>query len=87
MWRAESRAGVITVPADHKTSRIVIQATIIVVALVALYLIGFVVAVKLGPGLTPPVTSVLDVVYWPLIWCDRNNVEPFKTVIRWLRFR
>ena len=67
--------------------RTAIRAAIIVVVLLALYLLGFVVSVQLGPALPPAVGSVLEVVYWPLICCDRNNVEPFATVVRCLKFR
>lgn len=72
---------------DHprQTSRRVAVGAIGVVAFVILYLIGFLVASALGPGLKPPVSSVLEVVYWPLIKCDENNIEPFHSAIEWLR--
>jgi len=62
-----------------------VKVAIFFVAFVALYLLGFVVAVKLGPGLSPPVSTVLEIVYWPLIKCDENNIEPFNSAIEWLR--
>src|SRR5262245_6696980 len=71
----------------HRTLRLAIRAAIIVVVLLALYLLGFVVAVQLGPALPPSVAAILEVIYWPLISCDRNNMEPLATGIGWLKFR
>jgi hypothetical protein len=72
---------------ERKKSRIVIRVIIILFALVAVYLIGFVIAVQFGPALKPPVSTVLEFVYWPLIKCDQDNIKPFSTVIRLLKFR
>ena len=69
----------------RKARHVVAKVAIFFVAFVALYLTGFVVAVKLGPGMGPPVSTVLSVVYWPLIQCDENNIEPFNSAIEWLR--
>ena len=71
----------------RKTSRIFAVAAAVVVGLIVFYLIGFVVAVQVGPALKPPVSTVLDVVYWPLIKCDQNDIEPFHSAIEWLRHR
>lgn len=60
------------------------SATVFVVFIV-LYLTGFVVALKLGPGLTPPVSTVLEVVYWPFVKCHDEDIEPIKSAIEWLR--
>lgn len=68
-----------------KARHVAAKVAISFVAFVALYLTGFVVAVKLGPGLSPPISTVLSVVYWPLIKCDENNIEPFNGIIEWLR--
>ena len=70
---------------DDKARRIVIKVALYFVVFAALYLTGFVVAVKLGPGLSPPISTVLSVVYWPLIKADENNIEPFNSAIEWLR--
>ena len=69
----------------RKARRIVIKVALFFVVFAALYLTGFVVAVKLGPGLSPPISTVLSVVYWPLIKADENNIEPFNSAIEWLR--
>lgn len=68
-----------------KTRRLVAMVAIAFFVLIALYLTGFVVALTVGPGLSPPVTNVLSVVYWPLIKADENNIEPFNSIIEWLR--
>ncbi len=69
----------------RKARHVAVKVTIFFVAFVALYLTGFVVAVKLGPGLSPPISTVLEIVYWPLIKADENNIEPFNSAIEWLR--
>lgn len=51
----------------RKARHIVIQVGLFCVVFAALYLTGFAVAVKLGPGLSPPISTVLEFVYWPLI--------------------
>jgi len=68
-----------------KPRHIVATVAIVFVVFIALYLTGFVAASKLGPGLRPPVSTVLEFVYWPLLKCDQDNIEPFNTVIEWLR--
>ena len=68
-----------------KTRRRVAMMAIAFFVLIALYLAGFVVALKLGPGLSAPVANVLSVVYWPLIKADENNIEPFNGIIEWLK--
>ena len=70
---------------NPKPRHIVAKVAIFFLIFIALYLTGFVVAVKLGPGLSPPVTTVLSVAYWPLIKCDENNIEPFNSAIERLR--
>lgn len=55
------------------------------VAAISIYLAGFALAVELGPGLMPPVSTVLEYIYWPLVMADQNNIEPFNTAIQWLR--
>ncbi len=69
----------------RKSRHVVMKVAIFFVVFVALYLTGFVVAVKLGPGLSPPISTVLEFVYWPLIKADENNIEPFNSAIEWLR--
>ena len=69
----------------RKRRHVLARVAIVFVVLIALYLTGFVVAVKLGPGLSPPGSTVLEVVYWPLIKCDESDLEPFNSVIEWLR--
>ena len=69
----------------HKARHVVVKVAIFFLIFIALYLTGFVVAVKLGPGLSPPISTVLSIVYWPLIKCDENNIEPFNSAIEWLR--
>ena len=68
-----------------KTRRRGAMAAIAFFVLIALYLTGFVVAPTVGPGLSPPVSNVLSVIYWPLIKADENNIETFKSIIQWLR--
>jgi hypothetical protein len=69
----------------RKARHVVAKVAIFFLIFIALYLTGFVMAVKLGPGLSPPISTVLSVVYWPLIKCDENNIEPFNSAIEWLR--
>jgi len=57
----------------RKARHVVITVALCFVVFAALYLSGFVVAVKLGPGLSPPISTVLSIVYWPLIAADENN--------------
>ena len=69
----------------HKPPHVAVTGCIVFVAFTALYLIGFVVAVKLGPSMNEPASTVLSIVYSPLIKCDDNNIEPFNSAIEWLR--
>lgn len=69
----------------RKAGHVVIKVALFFVVFAALYLTGFVVAVKLGPGLSPPISTVLSVVYWPLIKADESNIEPFHSAIERLR--
>ena len=65
----------------RKTRHIIATVAVLFFVFIVLYLTGFAVAVKLGPGLLPPVSTVLEYLYWPLIKYDANNIEPFNS--RW----
>ena len=69
----------------RKARHVVVRVSIFFLIFIALYLTGFVVAVKLGPGLSPPFSTLLSVIYWPLIKCDESDIEPINSAIEWLR--
>jgi hypothetical protein len=71
----------------HKTRHVVATVAFLFFVFLALYLAGFAVAVNLGPGLMPPVSTVLEFLYWPLLKCDENNIEPINSAIEWVRHR
>jgi hypothetical protein len=69
----------------RQSGRVIARSVIRFVVVIALYLGGFVVASHFGPALRPPISTVLEFVYVPLLKCDQTDIEPFNSVIEWLR--
>jgi hypothetical protein len=72
---------------SYKPGHVIVRAGIGCVVLIALYLAGFIVTSYFGPALRPPASAMLEFVYWPLLKCDQNDIEPFNSVIEWMRHR